>query len=63
MKTSVNAEAVSSPPARAAVWAVKIRADQGGVSEKQGFSVKKWLAKPWDGRTITKTDGKFNSTQ
>jgi hypothetical protein len=54
MKTSVNTVEVSLPPAYEAGWGVKVRAEHGGGSEKHGFGVEKWLAKPGDGRKIAK---------
>jgi hypothetical protein len=50
MKTSVNTGEVSSPSAQAAGWGLKIGAEHGGGSEKQGFGVEKLVDKPSDGR-------------
>jgi len=58
MTTSIHTGEVSSPPAQAAGWGLKISADQGGGSEKQGFGVEKGIAIPSDGRIIAKTTGK-----
>jgi hypothetical protein len=54
MKTSVNTGELSSPPARGACLGVKVRAEHGCASEKPGFRVEKWLAKPRDERIIAK---------
>jgi hypothetical protein len=45
---------VSLPPAHEAVCGVKVRAEHSGGSEKHGFRIEKWLAKPGDGRKIAK---------
>ena len=58
MKTSINTGEVSSPPAQEGGWDVKVRAQQRGSTEKQGFGVEKWLDKPSDGRKIAKTTRK-----
>ena len=58
MKTSVNTEGASSPPAREAGWGVKIRADHGGGTERQGFGIPKRLENPSDGGMMAKTTGK-----
>lgn len=49
---------MSSSPAQAAGWGLKIGAEHGGGPEKQGFGVEKWVDKPSDGRKIAETTGK-----
>jgi hypothetical protein len=57
MKTSVNAEEVSSPSAQAAGWGVKILVKHGYGSVKAGLGVEKCLVNPCDGRIIAKMVG------
>ena len=54
MKTLVKTGAVSLPPAHAAGWGVKIRAEHVGGFETHGFGVGDWLPKPGGGRISAK---------
>jgi len=58
MKTSVNRGEVSSTPAQANGWGLKIGAEHGGGPERQGFSVEKRLDTPSHRRKIAETTGK-----
>lgn len=57
VKTAVSTGEVSLPPAQAAGWGVKVRAEHGYGSEKPGFVVKKWLVKQRDASIIAKIAG------
>ncbi len=58
MKIRANRDEVSSPSAQAAGWSIKVRAEHGCSSEKQGLGVEKWLEPPTDEMIITETTGK-----
>ncbi|MGA3180016.1 MAG: hypothetical protein ABSF38_06725 [Verrucomicrobiota bacterium] len=57
MKTAVSTGEVSLPPAQAAGWGMKVRAEHGYGSEKPCFVVKKWLVKQRDASIIAKIAG------
>lgn len=59
MKTLGNLGEPSSPPAQAAGWSVKVRAQAGGGSEKPAIDVENGLEPPMDERIIAETTGKI----
>jgi len=58
MKTPDNMAKVSFLAIQEAGSGVKTDGERGCGSEKQDFGVKKWLAKPSDGRKIAETTRK-----
>ncbi len=58
MKPSVNTGELRLVQVPEAGWAVKIRAEDGGDTEKRRLGTAKWLANPCDGGMIVKTVGK-----